>query len=168
MVLRVAHGRQSKLSYHATRLMTPLSRRAFLVLTALVTPLGRQRLAAQATSPAISLDEFVRLSQRLVGTANLDRNLATTYLNGLLTVPARAVQLAQMARNAPGAPARPEDTALENIIIEWWYTGAYTLKGEPRLATHTGALMWNALGMNAPGTCAGGFGTWARPPRARA
>ena len=91
--------------------MTPLSRRAFLVLTALVTPLGRQRLAAQAPSPAISLDEFVRLSQRLVGRANLDRNLATTYLNGLLTVPARAVQLAQMARNAPVAPARPEDTA---------------------------------------------------------
>ena len=52
-----------------------------------------------------------------------------------------------------------------SAIIEWWYTGAYTVGGERRLATHTGALMWAALGMPAPGTCTGSFGAWSRPPR---
>src|SRR5690349_13970641 len=41
-----------------------------------------------------------------------------------------------------------------------------TVGGERRLATHTGALMWSALGTRAPGTCAPGeFGEWARQPR---
>ena len=58
----------------------------------------------------------------------------------------------------------PEMKALASTIIEWWYTGVYTIKGEPRLATHTGALMWPALGRPAPGTCTATFGAWSRAP----
>lgn len=143
-----------------------LSRRVFLA--ALAPPLARLRLAAQGLAPAVSVDEFVRLSQRVTGRTSLDREVAATYLNALLAEPGHTAQLARLARNPAGAALAPEQVALEATIIEWWYTGIYTLEGEARIATHMGALMWNTLGMPAPGTCAGGFGAWSRPPRAAA
>ena len=155
--------------------MTSLNRRAFLVLAALLAPVARLRAIAQRTlpppvpaiGPPISVDEFLRLSQRLVGRTRLDAQVAVTYLNALLAVPENVPLLARLTRNAaPGPDLTPAHLALERTIIEWWYTGRYTLKGEPRLATHTGALMWSALAMPAPGTCASAFGAWSRPPRA--
>jgi len=153
--------------------MTSLSRRAFLILAALLAPAARLRAIVQPATVPMSVDEFLSLSQRLVGRPTLDAQLAGTYLNALLAVPGNAARLAQLARGAasPRSPERlalpdgPETLALERTIIEWWYTGAYTLAGEPRLATHTGALMWNALGMPAPGTCGSAFGAWSRPPQ---
>jgi len=160
--------------------MTSLSRRAFLILAALLAPAARLRAIVQPATVPMSVDEFLSLSQRLVGRPTLDAQLAGTYLNALLAVPGNAARLAQLARGAasPRSPERlalpdgpealadrPEALALECTIIEWWYTGAYTLAGEPRLATHTGALMWNALGMPAPGTCGSAFGAWSRPPQ---
>lgn len=153
--------------------MASVTRRAFLVLAALLAPVARLRAIAQRTlaSPAapaaISVDEFLRLSQRLVGRTRLDAQLAATYLNALLAVPGNILLLAQLARTtAPGPDLTPAHLALERTIIEWWYTGTYTLNGERHLATHTGALMWDALGMRAPGTCASAAGAWSRPPRA--
>lgn len=137
-----------------------LSRRAFLA-AALVPALTRPGLSAQAP---VSLDEFVSLSRRLLSRTAVDRDLAATYLKALLADPVRAAQLTRLARNT-GRAATPAHVALEDTIIESWYTGIYTLNGEPRLATHTGALMWGALGMPAPGTCAGAFGAWSRPPQ---
>ncbi|HMB78575.1 MAG TPA: sugar dehydrogenase complex small subunit [Vicinamibacterales bacterium] len=153
--------------------MTSLSRRAFLILAALLAPAARLRAIVQPATVPMSVDEFLSLSQRLVGRPTLDAQLAGTYLNALLAVPGNAARLAQLARGAasPRSPERlalpdgPETLALERTIIEWWYTGAYTLAGEPRLATHTGALMWNALGMPAPGTCGSAFGAWSRQPQ---
>lgn len=140
--------------------MASLNRRAFLVLAALLAPGARLRAAA------ISVDEFLRLSQRLVGRTRLDAQVAATYLDALLAVPGNIPLLAQLARSsAPGSDPTPAQLTLERTIIEWWYTGTYILKGERRLATHTGALMWDALGMPAPGTCASAFGAWSRPPR---
>ena len=170
------------------RLMAHLDRRTFLVLAAVFAPVARLRVIAQraqasTAGPAtISVDDFVRLSQRLVGRTTLNAQVAATYLNALVAVPANIPLLAQIANaTSPRSPARPKAQrgetlalqdgpalALERTIIEWWYTGAYTLNGEPRLATHTGALMWSALGMPAPGTCASGFGAWSRPPRTAA
>lgn len=153
--------------------MATLDRRAFLALAALLASAARLRGIAQrplASTPepaAISGDEFLRLSQRLVGRTRLDAQVAATYLKALLAVPGNIPLLARLARNTGPAPT-PAHLALERMIIEWWYTGIYTLDGGPRLATHTGALMWSALGMPAPGTCVGAFGAWSRPPRARA
>jgi hypothetical protein len=146
--------------------MTLLTRRAFLILTVLSASLraGAQRSAA-STSQAVSTDEFLRLSQRLTGRGNLEAKVGATYLEALLAIPENAGTLAQLAREQGTSPARAE---LERTILEWWYTGAYELGGERRLATHTGALMWDALGVPAPGTCAGAFGEWSRAPRRRA
>lgn len=139
--------------------MHALSRRAFLALAALVTSLAGLRLSGQ---PAVSIDEFVQLSQRLTGKATLDREVAAIYLQALQADPGLAGRLGPLARAASA------DIELENTIIEWWYTGVYTVKGEARLAAYAGALMWTSMGMPAAGTCAGPFGAWSRPPRARA
>ena len=151
--------------------MVTLTRRAFMVIAALLAPATRLRaIAWQARPPVpepprISSDEFLRLSQRLVGRAKLDAQVATTYLNALQAEPGNIPLLASLVRN-PGPALTPAHLALERTIIESWYTGTYTLGGKRRLATHTGALMWSALGMPAPGTCASAFGAWSRPPRA--
>jgi hypothetical protein len=150
--------------------MANLNRRAFLVLAALLAPVARLRAFARRTPTstsgpaAISVEEFLRLSQRLVGRTRLDAQAAATYLHALHAVPANIPLLAELARSTkPGLELTPPHLALERTIIEWWYTGTYTLEGERRLATHTGALMWTALGMPAPGTCASAFGAWSRP-----
>jgi len=155
--------------------MASLNRRAFLVLAALLAPVARLRAIAQRTRTpaagpaAISLDEFLRVSQRLVGRTRLDAQLAATYLNALFAAPANVPLLVQLARgSAPDPGTAAALLALERTIIEWWYTGIYTLNGERQLATHTGALMWSAMNLPAPGTCTGAFGSWSRPPRAAA
>ena len=139
--------------------MTRLTRRAFLLLASLLVPAARLR-----AQPAITVDDFVRLSQRLTGRTRLDRQVAATYLNALAAVPANVSLLAELRRTTGPGPT-PAHVALERTIIEWWYTGIYTADGSPRVATHTGALVWGALGMPAPGTCAGPFGVWSRPPQ---
>jgi hypothetical protein len=146
--------------------MVPLTRRAFLILTVFSASFraGAQRSAA-STSQAVSADEFLRLSQRLTGRRNLDAKVGATYLAALLAVAENRGALAQLAREKGSSPAH---AALEQTILEWWYTGTYELGGERRLATHTGALMWDAVGVPAPGTCAGAFGAWSRAPRRRA
>jgi hypothetical protein len=148
--------------------MATIGRRAFLLLASLFAPVARLRAsfpqALEQTAP-ISIDEFVRLSQRLVGRSQLDSRIAATYLEALLEVPAHTPLLARLAREH-GPALTPAHVALERTIIEWWYTGTYTVNGERRLATHTDALMWSALGRRAPGTCApGAFAEWSRPPR---
>ena len=135
------------------------------MVAVLLTPAVRLgALGRQARTPPISLDEFVGLSQRLLGRTNLDARVAATYFNALIADAANVPLLTRLA-HGPGTDLAPAHLALERTIIEWWYTGTYIVGGERRLATHTGALMWGALGMPAPGTCTGPFGAWARPPR---
>ena len=147
-----------------TTSMDTLSRRAFLVAALLAPAVRLDALGGQARTPAIGLDEFVRLSQRLLGRTNLDARVAAIYFNALIADAANVPLLARLAQG-PATDLTPAHLALERAIIECWYTGTYTVAGERRLATHTGALMWGALGMPAPGTCTGSFGAWARPPR---
>jgi hypothetical protein len=147
--------------------MATLGRRAFLVIASLFWPVARLRGAFQqplTSTSTISADEFLRLSQRLVARSRLDAEIGGTYLNALLTVPANGPLLARLARDR-GPELTPEHVALERTIIEWWYTGIYTVDGNSRLATHTGALKWSALGVPAPGACTGAFGEWSRPPQ---
>jgi hypothetical protein len=129
--------------------MTRLGRRAFVTALAFLSPL----LEMVGVAQEFSLDDFLALSSRLTGRRDLDRDGAAILLKALLATPGNAQKLKQ------------PDAALEREIIVAWYTGMYTLRGEQRLATHTGALQWRALGMPAPGTCAGRFGAWADPPR---
>ena len=138
--------------------MLSLSRRAFLVTAALCAPVAR----LWAQSPSTSLDDFLYLSSRLLERPTLDRDLAQVYLTALNNDRDSAATLAILAQ-MNGNPT-PEQRVLMGTIVEWWYTGVYEVRGEPRVATHTGALMWSALSMPAPGTCAGPFGAWSRPP----
>jgi len=142
-----------------------LTRRGLLLSTmVLLAPSARFRalIARSRSTQPTSLDEFVELSQRLLGRSKLDREVAQVYLNALLADSDNAIYLAMLVQSN-GNPT-PEQAALSRTIIEWWYTGVYTIDGKPRLATHTGALVWSALGMPAPGTCAGQFGAWSQPP----
>lgn len=143
--------------------MLQLSRRDVLRL-AVVLPFPLRASSRQVTDPAVSVGDFVRLSERLTGHTRLDAGVAAVYLKALMAEPANRPLLAVLVQGGPSS--EPALAALERTILEWWYTGTYLVRGEARLATHTGALMWSALGMPAPGTCAAPFGAWARPPRA--
>jgi len=144
--------------------MASLTRRALLTSAVLLAPAVRLRALAlrpPAVAPT-SLDEFLDLSQRLLGRSKLDPGIGQIYLNALVADADTAIYLATLVQSN-GNPT-PEQTAVAQTIVEWWYTGVYIVEGKPRLATHTGALMWSALGIPAPGTCAGPFGAWSRPP----
>lgn len=143
--------------------MSPISRRTFVAALALSAP-AAQLLASRAAAAPTSLDDFVRLSERLLGRSKLDRDLAKTYLDVLNADADRASMLTRLVESSN--TSTPDMKGLENTIIEWWYTGVYTVNGTPHLVTHTGALMWSALRMPAPGTCAGPFGVWSRQPSA--
>src|SRR5258706_12395242 len=118
-----------------------IPRRAFLVLSVLAASL---RAGATSTSQAISVDEFLRLSRPLTGRTDLDAKVGATYLEALLAVPENAGTLAQLARQGGSSPAHAD---LERTILECWYTGTYELGGVRRLATHSEALMWDAIGV---------------------
>ena len=105
-----------------------------------------------SATQSFSIDDFLALSSRLTGQANLDRDLAGIYLKNLLATP--GITSARLAR---------PDTELERDIIVTWYTGVHRVRGEAQLVTHTGALQWRAIGVPAHGTCAGPFGAWAPP-----
>jgi hypothetical protein len=149
--------------------MTPFTRRALFSYGALLVLGARLRLFAQGAAPsssraaAISLEEFLRLSERLTGRTNLDLPVAAMYREALLAMPANLPLLADLAAGSPRRTTA--HAALEVTILQWWYTGAYWVGRQLRQATHDGALMWSALDMPAPGTCAGVFGAWADPPR---
>jgi len=164
--LKSRHDERRHPNKSCRRIGGVIGRRAFLQLASLLAPAARLRGAFQPPpAPATSVDEFLRLSRRLVGRTRLDAQIAATYLDALLADAANRPLLARLARETGAAPT-PAHAALERTIIEWWYTGTYAVGGERRLATHTGALMWSALGTRAPGTCAPGeFGEWARQPR---
>lgn len=143
--------------------MTRLDRRAFLAVSLLLARATRLPGAHQPRPAAISLDEFVELSGRLVERSKLDPQVAQIYLDALSADAVTAVHLATLYQSS-GNPT-PEQSEVSRTIIEWWYTGTYTIGTERKLATHTGALVWEAMDMPAPGTCAGPFGAWSRPPR---
>jgi hypothetical protein len=142
--------------------MAFLTRRVFLAVMAVFAPAAGLRVRASQPAATVTLDEFVALSERLLGRSKLDREIAQVYLRALVADADTAVHLATLA--ASNGNPTPEQTVVARTIIEWWYTGVYTIDGASRVATHTGALTWAALGMPAPGTCAGPFGAWSRPP----
>jgi len=89
--------------------MNHLGRREFLSLVGLLSPLGLLRAMAQrvppsATAQRISADAFLELSARLTGRTGLDPEIAQTYLNALLSVPAYVPLLAELSRGtlSPG------------------------------------------------------------------
>ena len=118
-----------------------ISRRALITLAAW-TIASRRSLAA-----VVTLDEFMELSERLVGRRGLDRETGQAYLNAINANADDAVTLAYLIQSN-GNPT-PEQRALSATIIAWWCTGVYLLNGQRRMAAHRGALRWTAFGLSA-------------------
>jgi hypothetical protein len=147
--------------------MPMLSRRIFLALLAAAAAPWRAR-ALHATAPpafaqgaAASVDGFLALCSRLTGHRQLDPAVGRIYLDALLASPARRGLLLDLLDGRGTSQAHAD---VERDIVEWWYTGLYDADGVRRVATHSGALVWQVLGRPAPGACAGTTGDWSRPP----
>jgi len=121
----------------------------------------------RATLEAVSLDRFLTWSTHLTGRPNLDPEAARIFLNALLAHPASAALLPALvtAKPATAAPSRAHAT-LERDILAAWYTSVLVLNGQRHAASHTTALMWQAMNLPAPATCAAG--AWSAPPATQA
>lgn len=106
---------------------TSLSRRAFLELAGLVIP------AYRLPAAAVTLDDFMELSERLLNRKNLDRRNGQLYLDALNADSDDAVTLAYLVQ-ANGNPT-PEQRTLSATIVEWWRTGIYFVRGQRRVTT---------------------------------
>jgi hypothetical protein len=115
-----------------------LSRRHLLLAAAVA--LGAATPGAQHT-PAVTLDEFVELSERLLRRANVDRETAQLYLTALNGDADDSVTLAWVVQSN-GNPT-PEQRVLSAKIVDWWRTGVYEINGESRLAARSRAI-WAA------------------------
>ena len=95
--------------------MASLTRRALLASAMLLAPAARLR----GFAAPISLDQFIEVSQRLLGRSKLDREVAQIYLDAVLSNADDAITLAYLveSNNNP----TPEMKALASTIIEWWY-----------------------------------------------
>jgi hypothetical protein len=151
--------------------MSTLGRRAFLLLpgglaSASLAWRADVQPATDDARGAVTLDEFVTLSERLTGRRALDRATAQVYLDAFsASSPDRAL-LVQLTRGPLSAAVDPARIALERRIIESWYTGIHVVNGVGQVAAYAGALVWTALDQPAPGHCRGETGYWSQPPRA--
>ncbi|MFD1253220.1 Membrane bound FAD containing D-sorbitol dehydrogenase [Devosia equisanguinis] len=107
----------------------------------------------------VSLDEFMALSERLLGGgASPSDQYGADYLQHLLDEGLGA-DLAALAKGG-------SDSTLESRIIGQWYTG---LAADDTVVTYTDALMWEALDYTKPmGWCGGETGYWADAPEGEA
>lgn len=112
-----------------------------IVGTALLLMVMRSCAVRAQEIPRVTLDDFVEVSQRLLGRSNLDRETAQIYLTALNADADSAVTLAYVVQSN-GNPT-PEQRALSATIVQWWQTGVYEIHGEPRLAARSRAV-WSA------------------------
>ena len=109
-----------------------LSRRAVLLAAALSL---HAVLARPQPGPLVRLDEFVELSQRLLRTPKIDREIAQLFLTAINAHPDDSVTLAWVVQSN-GNPT-PEQKVLSATIVEWWRSGVYEIRGEKRLAARS-------------------------------
>jgi hypothetical protein len=129
---------------------------------------GVSLLAAGAVSTrapaetAVSLDQFLRISNRLLGIDDFDRNTAGKFLEGLLASGREAV----LGRFVNGVDTSSEAARnLASDIVASWYSGIYETGHGPAVATYNEAMMWRALSFTKPlGNCGGATGYWNSPP----
>jgi hypothetical protein len=94
--------------------------------------------ASAQDASRVTLDDFVAVSERLLRSANLDRETAQLYLTALNADTDTAVTLAYVVQSN-GNPT-PEQRALSATIVHWWQSGVYEINGEPRLAARSRAV----------------------------
>ncbi|MFO1142471.1 MAG: sugar dehydrogenase complex small subunit [Amaricoccus sp.] len=108
---------------------------------------------------AVSVDQFLQLSERLTGSSGLDADTAKTLLGGFLATD-HGSALAELVR--PGSTGA---SPLADAIVAAWYSGVYETGRGTAVSDFNGALVWNALSFTKPfGSCGGEIGYWADPP----
>lgn len=116
-------------------------------------------LYAQA---AVTVDQFVTLSETLTATKSLDADVAKTLLGGFLAT-GNGAALAEMVAEEKTFTSHTE---LANAIVAAWYSGVYDTGKGQAVADFTGALLWNALDFTKPfAECGGETGYWAEAPK---
>jgi hypothetical protein len=108
---------------------------------------------------AVTVEQFLALSQKLTNASGLDAGVAKTLLGGFLAAgngPALAALIAGGRQDGP----------LANAIVAAWYSGIYdSAAGKQAVAMFTDALLWNALTFTKPpGFCGEATGYWAKAP----
>jgi hypothetical protein len=138
-----------------------LDRRNLLLggVSLLVTGAACMRVRAES---AVSLDQFLGISNRLLGIEDLERNTGEKFLEGLLASGREAV----LSRFVNGADTSSEAARnLANDIVASWYSGLYETGHGTAVATYNEAMIWRALSFTKPlGNCGGATGYWNSPP----
>jgi len=139
-----------------------LDRRALLMsVGAAIAAAGTAGFPAALFAQApITVEQFLAISEKLIGRPSLDAAAAKTLLGGFLATgngPALAKLAAGQDVFGPVA----------NAIVGSWYSGLYNTADGQAVAIFTDALVWNALTFTKPwGYCGGATGFWADPPEA--
>lgn len=115
--------------------------------------------AAAAAEP-VTLDAFLRASTLLTGVSNLDEEMGSAILGGLLAG-GHAEALSALVRD----PAGEASGEVAGEITAAWYSGMFTNADGETVADINGALLWDALTFTKPWTiCGGETGYWSDPP----
>lgn len=108
----------------------------------------------------VTIDQFLALSRRLTGAANLDAAAGKTLLGAFLST-GKGAGLARLAAGKDGA-----DKRLATGIVAAWYSGICDTASGAIVATFDQALLWRALTFTKPfGECGGSTGYWSDPPQ---
>ena len=133
-------------------------------------------------SVANDLDAFIKLSELITGTSNIDRETAQNILTCIQNEPWGKEHLVQIAKKLLPQYATESIPSQRSQLLDpkrfeagerWflghflttWFTGIYYHQSS-RVVTYEHALMFTALSdvRPLPAYCAGEFGFWARPP----
>jgi hypothetical protein len=138
--------------------MTPSMSRRELLLAGAATAIAGFPPSAFSQAPA-TVDEFLKLSERLTGASDLGAGIAKTLLDGLLAT-GKGNELAALAADRDGSGA------LADAIVGSWYSGIYETADGPAVAAFDQALVWDALTFTKPfASCGGETGYWSEPPQ---
>ncbi len=129
----------------------------------------------------LELNEFIKLSSVLTGFSEieLDRNLASAYLNSLQEFPPSDSNLAELYSDLDLKTNKsPQNSSIENIIfndpkkkllantiINYWFSGTYKSKDGMKVSNYQQMYAWKATGYLIPNAqCRGDFGFWQNKP----
>ncbi|KAB8028478.1 sugar dehydrogenase complex small subunit [Fluviispira multicolorata] len=150
--------------------MNCLKRREFLsnlVMTFSITSFGMDFLA-HAENDEELLNKFMKISEKLTGSSELDLELGTKYLDYFIIDRNNRSKIFELYNylQLKIPDTRKDLKKLSKEILLSWYTGVVKVNGSSRLVTYTGALSWTTLkGIKPQGICGGEFGYWAKKPK---
>ena len=136
---------------------TAYSRRDFLTRSSTAALVVAAGWSTPSSAQAISVDDFLGLSQSLTGKTSLDEDIAAAMLD--------AFRSNGQADAVSALMNGESDADLENEIVAAWYSGVSPNPDDLTVLTYTDALMWDAMPYTKPmGYCGGATGYWAEPP----